>query len=220
VIGMTVDIGQTAVSNMSVTALQAMNPDIVILPGDLPYADGWGPRWDSFGRMIERLAANIPLLTTGGNHEIQSDQAWQPYKARYPTPNNASGSRNFCYWGREVGPVHHIAICSYAGFSNTSLQVLWLEQYLRTAINRTRTPWVMAMMHVPWYSTNIGHWREGELFRLTMEPLLYQYGVDIVLAGHIHAYERTKPIYNYEENECGPYYLVIGDGGINFEYTI
>jgi predicted MPP superfamily phosphohydrolase len=31
-----------------------------------------------------------------------------------------------------------------------------------------------------------------------------QYGVDLVLNGHTHAYERTTPVYNNTINECGP----------------
>ena len=34
---------------------------MLLLGGDLAYADGWGPRWDSFGRMLEPLAARYFL---------------------------------------------------------------------------------------------------------------------------------------------------------------
>jgi acid phosphatase type 7 len=49
--------------------------------------------------------------------------------------------------------------------------------------------------------------------RLAMEPLLYSYGVDVVLAGHVHAYERTAAVYQEELDDCGMTYLVLGDGG-------
>ena len=51
-----------------------------------------------------------------------------------------------------------------------------------------------------------------------MEPLLYKYGVDVVLSGHVHAYERVEPVLNGCLNECGPVYLNLGDGG-NYEGT-
>jgi len=41
-----------------------------VLVGDLSYADGYPLRWDSFGRLIEPVFAYLPLLTTGGNHEV------------------------------------------------------------------------------------------------------------------------------------------------------
>jgi len=109
-----------------------------------------------------------------------------------------------------------IALCSYAGFMENSTQYQWLAGYLSTRINRKRTPWVMVTMHVPLYSSNNGHWGEGELFRISMEPLLYKYGVDVILAGHVHSYERTVPVYNKKANPCGPTYLNLGDGG-NYE---
>ena len=51
-------------------ALKAMNPEFVLLVGDLSYADGWGALWDTFGRVIQQTFAYIPLITTGGNHEV------------------------------------------------------------------------------------------------------------------------------------------------------
>ena len=69
------------------------------------------------------------------------------------------------------------------------------------------------MMHVPWYSSHEQHWREAELGRLDAEPLLYEAGVDLVLSGHLHAYERSHPAFNGTANRCGPTYLNLGDGG-------
>jgi len=38
-------------------------------------------------------------------------------------------------------------------------------------------------------------------------------GVDIVLNGHVHAYERTAAVYKWQLDECGPVHLNLGDGG-------
>jgi hypothetical protein len=117
-----------------------------------------------------------------------------------------------------VGVTHIISICSYTGFFNESLQYHWLSEYLATSINRTKTPWVIAMMHVPFYNSNTGHYMEGELQRIQMEPFLYDIGVDIVIAGHVHVYERTYPVYNNELDPCGATHFTLGDGG-NYEGT-
>ena len=45
------------------------------------------------------------------------------------------------------------------------------------------------------------------------ETLLYDAGVDIVLNGHVHAYERTLPVYGFKANACGMIHLNLGDGG-------
>jgi len=66
------------------------------------------------------------------------------------------------------------------------------------AVNRTRTPWVVAFAHRPVYcSTNdhndcdIG----GPKFGQQLEPLFSQFKVDLALFGHLHNYERTWPVY-------------------------
>mmetsp|Transcript_24268 Transcript_24268/g.33296 ORF Transcript_24268/g.33296 Transcript_24268/m.33296 type:complete len:626 (-) Transcript_24268:167-2044(-) len=217
-VGLVVDLGQTAVSNASINALISMNPSVVLLAGDLAYADGFYALWDTFGNLFEPLASKIPVLSTGGNHEVGASEQWRSYSLRYPTPHKGSGSTNFCYYGKVVGVMHVIALCTYAGFSNTSLQYNWLENYLATKVNRTQTPWLVTIMHAPWYSSNTGHWMEAELMRRSLEPILYKYGVDIVLCGHVHSYERTLPVYNNSLNQCGPVHLTIGDGG-NYEGT-
>lgn len=60
--------------------------------------------------------------------------------------------------------------------------------------------------------------------RVEFEALLNQYSVDIVYAGHVHAYERTYPVSNTQYdivnglctpvyNASSPTYVTIGDGG-------
>jgi hypothetical protein len=217
-IGLTVDLGQTSVSAASIAALEAINPDLVLLPGDLSYSDGYPYLWDSFGTLIQSLASQVPILTTAGNHEFGSGENTLSHRIRYPTPYTGSSSTNFCYYGKVVGAVNVISLCSYGGWDSNSLQYQWLTNYLTTSIDRDETPFVIAIMHAPWYNSNNGHWMEAELMRRSIEPLLYQYGVDIVLSGHIHCYERSAPVYNNTVDSCGPTYLNIGDGG-NYEGT-
>ena len=75
-----------------------------------------------------------------------------------------------------------------------SLQHDWLLKNLQT-IDRSQTPWVVVMMHCPWYNSNTGHQGEGNVMKANLEAMLYNAGVDIVLDGHVHAYERTFPVY-------------------------
>jgi len=46
-----------------------------------------------------------------------------------------------------------------------------------------------------------------------MEQLLYAAKVDIVFAGHVHAYERFTRVYKNQGNPCGAVHITIGDGG-------
>ncbi len=65
----------------------------------------------------------------------------------------------------------------------------------------------------PWYSSNTAHKGEGEPMRQSIEPLLYANKVNAVFAGHVHAYERSVPVYNNTLTPDAPVYIVIGDGG-------
>jgi len=63
-------------------------------------------------------------------------------------------------------------------------QYNWLERDL-ASVDRSITPWLIAIWHPPWYSTYEAHYREAECMRVEMEDLLYLYGVDIVFNGHV-----------------------------------
>lgn len=58
-------------------------------------------------------------------------------------------------------------------------------------MDRERTPWLVVLFHVPWYNSNKAHQGEGADMMTAMEPLLYAAGTDLVIAGHVHAYERS-----------------------------
>ncbi|KAF9598389.1 hypothetical protein IFM89_027352, partial [Coptis chinensis] len=47
----------------------------------------------------------------------------------------------------------------------------------------------------------------------SMEGLLYGARVDVVFAGHVHAYERFARVYSDKADSCGPVHITIGDGG-------
>jgi acid phosphatase type 7 len=46
-----------------------------------------------------------------------------------------------------------------------------------------------------------------------IEDTLFNYKVDIVFSGHVHAYERSCQVYKYECTAGAPTYITIGDGG-------
>jgi hypothetical protein len=49
--------------------------------------------------------------------------------------------------------------------------------------------------------------------RRSMEPLLYAAGVDLVITGHNHVYERINAVHNYQLDPCGINHFVLGDAG-------
>lgn len=211
------DLGQTDWTKSTLQHIQKSYHDMLLLPGDLSYADDNQALWDSFGRLVEPLASSRPWMVTEGNHEVETililmQHAFRSYNARWQMPYKESGSTSNLYYSFEVAGVHVAMLGSYADYATDSDQYKWLQGDLGK-VDRVRTPWLFVLLHAPWYNTNTAHEGEGEKMRIAMEPLLYAANVDIVFAGHVHAYERFTRVYNNKADPCGPIYITIGDGG-------
>ncbi|KAL9153481.1 hypothetical protein ABFS82_10G051900 [Erythranthe guttata] len=213
------DLGQTKYTNSTLDHIAKSNYDILILPGDLSYADMYQKKWDTFGRFVEPLASKRPWMVTQGNHEKERIKGvhrsrFTAYNARWVMPYEESGSTSNLYYSFEVAGVHVIMLGSYADFEPNSDQYRWLLADLKK-VDRRRTPWLIGVVHAPWYNTNEAHQREyeGEGMKKAMEDVFFKARVDVVFAGHVHSYERFVRTYKNEANECGPAYIVTGAGG-------
>lgn len=161
-------------------------------------------------------------MTLPGNHEIEDASfflnpgipPFTAYTARYGSamPYAESGSASPLWYSFTAGPAHIIMLSSYSDFSESSPQYAWfLADVAR--IDRRVTPWVVASFHAPWYNSNTAHQGEpeGEGMRAVFEPAFRQFGVDVAFAGHVHAYERTAPVFQGGVDPCGTTHVVIGE---------
>ncbi|OMO82165.1 hypothetical protein CCACVL1_12050 [Corchorus capsularis] len=213
------DLGQTGWTNTTLDHIGKSNYDMLLLPGDLSYADFVQPLWDSFGRLVEPLASQRPWMVTQGNHEVEKipvvhSTPFTAYNARWRMPYEESNSGSNLYYSFDVAGVHVIMLGSYTDFDSDSDQFKWLQADLGK-INRGKTPWVIVIIHAPWYNTNTAHQGEAESedMKKYMEGLLYEARVDAVFAGHVHAYERFSRVFDGKADNCGPVHITIGDGG-------
>ncbi|KAF5727194.1 hypothetical protein HS088_TW22G00882 [Tripterygium wilfordii] len=233
--GLIGDLGQSFDSNSTLTHYE-LNPQkgqAVLFVGDLSYADNYpnhdNVRWDTWGRFIERSAAYQPWIWTAGNHEIDyapeigEKKPFKPYTHRYHVPYRASDSSEPFWYSIKRASAHIIVLASYSAYGKYTPQYKWLEQEL-PKVNRSETPWLIVLMHSPWYNSYNYHYMEGESMRVMYEPWFVQYKVDVVFAGHVHAYERSERVsnvaYNIVNGMCkpvsdqnAPVYITIGDGG-------
>ena len=83
------------------------------------------------------------------------------------------------------------------------------EQYklvvndLQRANNNSFIDWIIVMFHKPMYSSLSSHIQEY-IMREKYQPIFYKYGVDIVLQGHNHIYDRTLPFQFNPNNTSKP----------------
>ncbi|XP_074557303.1 purple acid phosphatase 2-like isoform X1 [Curcuma longa] len=232
--GLIGDLGQSYDSNITLTHYES-NPkaQAVLYVGDLSYADNYpnhdNVRWDTWGRFVERSTAYQPWIWTTGNHEIDfvpeigETEPFKPFRHRYHVPYKASGSTAPFWYSIKRGSAYIIVLASYSAFGKYTPQYRWLEEEL-PKVNRSETPWLIVLLHSPWYNSYNYHYMEGETMRVMFEPWFVQHKVDVVFAGHVHAYERSKRISNVAYNivngkcepvadESAPVYITIGDGG-------
>jgi acid phosphatase type 7 len=163
------------------------------------------------------------------------------YKNHFRMPSSVSGGTGNFWYSWDHGMVHYIQLDTETdlghgfigedevgggeGLNASSVnatmdaQTKWLEADLK-AVNRTKTPWVIAAGHRPWYLSHANEsgticWTCKDVF----EPLLIKYNVDLMLSGHAHVYERQAPLANgaIDKNELNnpsaPWYITNGAAG-------
>ena len=217
------DTGQTEVTAAVFEHIAGMDDaDVLLHTGDLSYADGFPPGWDTFGRLAEVVMDRLPSLAaeqprrdherprvTGVPHAVPiAAQVQRERVARVVEFRRRSGSRHRVQQLRAVEGSRRVRRNGRAA-----------DQVAREGSEKGEsagTPWIIVVFHVPWYNSNHGHFKEAERARIALEKLLYDAGVDVVLNGHVHSYERSRAVYDYQPNECGVSHLVVGDGG-NYE---
>ena len=93
--------------------------------------------------------------------------------------------------------MHLASFSSEHDYAPGSEQSEWLRRDLELAVaNRGAVPWLVVSCHRPLLSADAGGWsahRPGAPLLAAIEPLLFEHGVDLVLTGHEHCYERIHP---------------------------
>ncbi|XP_059658176.1 bifunctional purple acid phosphatase 26-like isoform X3 [Cornus florida] len=234
IFGIIGDLGQTYNSLSTLQHYMQTGGQTVLFVGDLSYADRYkyndvGIRWDSWSRFIEQSAAYQPWIWSAGNHEIEYMPnmgevfPFKSYLHRFATPHLASGSSNPLWYSVRRASAHIIVLSSYSPYVKSTPQWKWLREELKK-VDREKTPWLIVLMHAPIYSSNVAHYMEGESMRAVFESWFVRSRVDLIFAGHVHAYERSYRISNIHYNvssgerypipdKSAPVYITVGDGG-------
>ena len=163
--------------------------------------------------------AMVPVMVCPGNGDVFSCGAdgketcgcMCDYTTRFKMPctveRNCLTQNFWSSWS--MGHVRFIGLDSEAVFwcnsvQNHTQQMEWLKAELAAAnvpAERVAHPWIVAYVHRPLWTSEKGagptcNTTEQQGMRDAFEQVLHEAGVDLVLSGHNHMYERTYPIYN------------------------
>lgn len=166
--------------------------DALVLLGDLIYDDGDADLVEEsvlqpYAPLLDDGAVLVPVL---GNHDYQSDEQGQILDAL---------GRDRSWYVEKVGPVRVVALDSER--IDDARQTRWLRRVL--ARPQPSGTWTIAAMHRPPYSA--GQHGSEQSVQDRWAPLFTEHDVALVLSGHDHDYQRSKPI-------DGVTYVVSGGG--------
>ncbi len=174
-------------------------PDFWLMLGDNAYTDGTDDEYqEAMFDMYPNMLRQSVVWSTLGNHDGRSADAITQSGAYYdiftlPTDGAAGGlpSGTESYYSFDYGNIHFVCLESYAtDRSADGAMLTWLEQDLAS----TNQKWIIAFWHHPPY-TKGSHDSDLEVESIEMRenalPILENYGVDLVLSGHSHSYERS-----------------------------
>jgi hypothetical protein len=195
-----------------------------LLLGDNAYLAGTDAEYQAaLFDMHRDLLRRVPAWPTFGNHEAASSNSLAetgPYFQMFSLPRlgEAGGvpSGTEAYYAFDHANVHFIVLDSH--FSSNaagSPMMVWLEADLQA----TTADWVVAYWHHPPYSKGLFHDSDLEGREINMRrnvlPLLEDHGVDLVLCGHSHSYERSRLLdghYGFSSELLPAMVLDSGDG--------
>jgi hypothetical protein len=177
-------------------------PGIVFTAGDNVYPAGsttiypecYGPSW---GRHMWRT---YPLP---GNHDWDSSGAASAYFSYF----GAASAPGAGYYSYNAGAWHVVSLNSNIAAGAGSPQYEWLKADLASSA----TSCMLAVWHHPLFSSSIN----GNSSRMRdIWRLLQQWGVEVTVNGHDHAYERYAPQdADARANPAGLREFVVGTGG-------
>lgn len=155
------------------------------------------------------LLKRVPGFPVVGNHDLYGLYG-APFKRAFVLPSNGGGALfSELFYRFDWGDATFLALDTNTIFRvGSGPHMTWLEDQLRSA-----NKWVIVYMHAPLYSA--GKHGDSRSLQANLESLFEHEGVDLVLAGHDHDYERSKPIkqYNQDPGYAGLVHIVTGGGG-------
>ncbi|GAA4166430.1 metallophosphoesterase [Gryllotalpicola daejeonensis] len=229
--------------------VESLEPLLHLFNGDLCYANLATDRvrtWSDFWNNNSRSARHRAWMPAPGNHENEKGNGaigYQAFQTYFDTPRQPGQTDTTAglWYDLTVGSVKFIFLANddityqdagdenVLGYSHGA-QKAWLEATLKAARADSSIDWIVVCMHQVAIST-ASNFNGADLgIREQWLPLFDKYGVDLVVGGHEHHYERSLAIRGQQANQTktpipvsnelstidttkGTVHMVIGGGG-------
>ena len=197
--------------------MKTENPSLVLHLGDLAYPRGSFQDFQAYYfDPCHDLMKRVPFFPCPGNHDYMTRDAF-PYLALHDMPQvesvpESDRGRYYSLTGVTCTLFPWTVTPPGAGGRRPGAMLDWLENDLRA----TRQYWKIVYFHHPPFA---GGPNENdplsELARRYLVPIIERHGVQLVLNGHEHSYQRTYPFAGKQtvKEGKGTVYVTSGGGG-------
>ena len=215
------DWGCSSNTEKTVNNVKSKNPQLLLALGDYSY-EKTPTCWLDLIKPVDSITK-----VNFGNHE-DGNSLFDSYLTHFGLSKP--------FYSYNINNVHVLTMATEEKFDTSSEQYNFVVNDLRNAANNPDIKWIIVTMHAPFYSSD-NTFKEydcgdgGDEACQIYHPLFDKYGVDLVLAGHVHNYERSFPLkFNQAtpsepivtssmktdyENPDGEIFAIVGTGGVN-----
>lgn len=192
----TADYGAASVRDAFLNHTGDRRPDLMIALGDNAYNNGSDSEYQAaFFDMFRTVLGQTVLWSAMGNHETYTPGLPYLHMFHFPTAGEAGGipSGSELYYSFNYANIHFVCLESTTEDRSPQGPMLtWLRADLAANTNQ----WLIVYVHAPPHSKgshNSDDPVEIEMqgVRENMLPILEEYGVDLLLSGNSHGYERS-----------------------------
>ena len=172
-----------------VEKINQYQPTAIFIGGDITLNGSRQDEFTIFFNLIKPLTISAVIYPAMGNH----DKDTELFLANFPQVDSLT------YYSVEKDGILWIVLNSNLKLAPGSTQYNWLITTLEKYSNRTK----VVVMHHPVFSSGAHGDEKG--FSFLLPQLFSKYGVDLVLSGHDHIFERSE--------KDGVIYIVFGGAG-------
>ncbi|MGY4687716.1 metallophosphoesterase family protein [Petrotoga sp. DB-2] len=167
-----------------------LNTAFILKPGDHTEEGTSEKSWSKFFESAYPLSSQIPYYMVLGNHERNSILYYRAFELP-----SGGGDYSKRWYSFDYGNSHFVILDSNILESSNlyEKQMEWLEEDLK---NNNDKKFIFVAFHHPFWTTATEYGSmeenlpEGHFNTKNWLPIFKKYGVDVVINGHIHAYER------------------------------